>query len=113
MYSRYNFNTSHVNVNRAKSSKQIVLKLISIHLMLMLIELSWTMAELQKHFNTSHVNVNRIVSHYIRSSRTNFNTSHVNVNQKKLRHIYHQKLYFNTSHVNVNLVSNSGGDRVS
>ena len=56
----YNFNTSHVNVNRVQATIKYISFHISIHLMLMLIPYKMFGENvLEDDFNTSHVNVNQ------------------------------------------------------
>ena len=57
----YNFNTSHVNVNRVQATIKYISFHISIHLMLMLIPYKMFGENvLEDDFNTSHVNVNQL-----------------------------------------------------
>ena len=77
---RFNFNTSHVNVNLRLSRLSHQALRISIHLMLMLIENKVDLLNSKWHFNTSHVNVNPDNQTCIHQLYQYFNTSHVNVN---------------------------------
>ena len=56
----WHFNTSHVNVNPYLSSFNLIINMISIHLMLMLINLNLAICHAKLNFNTSHVNVNQV-----------------------------------------------------
>ena len=75
---------------------------ISIHLMLMLIQLYIQSFEPIPDFNTSHVNVNRVGTSPLFVYIPYFNTSHVNVNPPLSINFNILSRYFNTSHVNVN-----------
>ena len=54
------FNTSHVNVNPVAVVTPILPCIISIHLMLMLIQMFTSKHQTRNYFNTSHVNVNLV-----------------------------------------------------
>ena len=76
-----NFNTSHVNVNPDLPVMGGERRIISIHLMLMLIYVPLIIVViLFLHFNTSHVNVNLNPIVVEPMDNSYFNTSHVNVN---------------------------------
>ena len=80
-----------------------IVKIISIHLMLMLIQLNFLIVVARTHFNTSHVNVNQ--------DKTCFQRSfiHISIHLMLMLIIFRMNLtkltmlHFNTSHVNVNL----------
>ena len=77
----FNFNTSHVNVNRLPVRQWRPYLIISIHLMLMLI-VSILFSSITSSIISIHLMLMLIMERLCcRIRLTNFNTSHVNVNQ--------------------------------
>ena len=98
----YNFNTSHVNVNRVQATIKYISFHISIHLMLMLIPYKMFGENvLEDDFNTSHVNVN------LNKIRCKLRCIVISIHLMlmlimNIIWMKFQQHYFNTSHVNVN-----------
>ena len=79
------FNTSHVTVYLCFQSQTSLLVLISIHLMLLFISMSFHSSTLSSDFNTSHVTVYPYPIISISIAINDFNTSHVTVYQKGIQ----------------------------
>ena len=76
------FNTSHVYINQNSEIVQRNHRVISIHLMFILIvwKLPYWGSDADN-FNTSHVSINRSIRNNPESLINHFNTSHVSINQ--------------------------------
>ncbi len=77
-----NFNTSHVYINQNSEIVQRNHRVISIHLMFILIvwKLPYWGSDADN-FNTSHVSINRSIRNNPESLINHFNTSHVSINR--------------------------------
>ena len=83
--SHSNFKTSHVIVYQIMTEKEVCLRKISKHLMLLFILHTFYVVTTSKHFKTSHVIVYRSSRSPLLSTLGNFKTSHVIVYRKLFR----------------------------
>ena len=93
------FNTSHVTLYLLTLSLLEALGHVSIHLMLLFIDMQATGMWRQQSFNTSHVTLYRQRAGKIWQTVICFNTSHVTLYQDKSISIIRKQTRFNTSHV--------------
>ncbi len=120
-----NFNTSHVFINQSNHWNLRLGRIISIHLMFLLIiwlQRSWgskiaisihlmflliprlflRLRSRHAYFNTSHVSINQLSVVQQTLSKSHFNTSHVSINLLLLSVTRKSLNNFNTSHVSIN-----------
>ena len=97
------FNTSHVYINQNSEIVQRNHRVISIHLMFILIvwKLPYWGSDADN-FNTSHVSINRSIRNNPESLINHFNTSHVSINPLIKWGMKEAECHFNTSHVSIN-----------
>ena len=97
------FNTSHVYINQNSEIVQRNHRVISIHLMFILIvwKLPYWGSDADN-FNTSHVSINRSIRNNPESLINHFNTSHVSINRFLWDRGISSWVNFNTSHVSIN-----------
>ena len=81
---------------------QLVNRIISIHLMFILIQNAELSHMVRPHFNTSHVYINRCTGGHQPPAFTDFNTSHVYINPFLSGFFTWVSDNFNTSHVYIN-----------